>query len=202
MASAKLLAGIFVGGASSRMGSPKGLLPAPDGAATLVERLCAVARDAAPGADVVLVGAARAYASLGLRAIADAPPGVGPLGGLIALCERARDAHCDAALALACDLPFVDRALVEKLLRHAPNAAAVAPRVDGVWQPLCARYAPDATLTAARAALGDGQRALWRVLARLGDRVRELPLTRGQAALLADWDAPDDVRGLKTKTQS
>jgi molybdenum cofactor guanylyltransferase len=195
MTSAKVLVGIFVGGASSRMGRAKGLLPAPDGAATLVERLARVARDAAPGADVVLVGAADAYAALGFETIADAPANVGPLGGLIALSERALEGQCDAALALACDLPFVDPALVEKVLRHAPDAAAVAPHVDGMWQPLCARYAPGAALAAARDALNAGERALWRVLARLGERAREVPLTSAEQLLLVDWDAPADLRG-------
>lgn len=193
MCHARVLVGVFVGGASRRMGRPKGLLPAPDGTPTLVERLAAVARQAAPSSSVVLVGAADAYAALGFEALPDAPANIGPLGGLVALCERALETRCDAALALACDLPFVDETMLRKLLGHAPGAAAVAPRVEGTWQPLCARYAPEETLAAARATLDAGQHALWRVLARFGERAVPLQLAPAEAQRLADWDSPQDI---------
>ena len=55
-----ILAGIFVGAASSRMGgAPKGLLRVISGE-TIVERGVSLLR--VVGADVVLVGDARAYA--------------------------------------------------------------------------------------------------------------------------------------------
>ena len=82
-----MIAGVFVGGASSRMGGrPKGLLATKDGT-SIVARTIALAR--AVASDVVLVGRADAYAALGLAAIADAPGGEGPIAGLVALLERA-----------------------------------------------------------------------------------------------------------------
>src|SRR5262252_6153486 len=83
-----MLAGIFVGGRSSRMGGrPKGLLRAPSGE-TVVERWSSIF--AALSVPAVLVGQNPAYTSLGIEQLEDAPPDIGPLGGLLALLERAK----------------------------------------------------------------------------------------------------------------
>jgi molybdopterin-guanine dinucleotide biosynthesis protein A len=166
-------------------GSAKGLLTSPDTGESLVSRLARIAREALPGAELVLVGEAEAYRALGLPMLADAPDSSGPIAGLVALLEEAARRK-RIAIALACDLPAVPRELVERLATHAPKAAAVAPRMSGVWQPLFARYAPAACLQAARAV-----RAPWRLLEAVG--AEELPLSGAESALLRDWDTPDDV---------
>ena len=181
------IAGIFVGGAGTRMGGmAKGLLAAPGGEGTLVDRWRSVL--AAAGIDrVLLVGKHPAYAGIaGLEAIDDEPPGIGPLGGLVALLRRAGDGP---ALALACDMPFVSRALVERLLA-APPAPVVAPRREGRWEPLCARYdAPRVLPLATRAAAGP-RHGVGRLLDEVG--AVELPLAPGEGAELDDWDSPAD----------
>lgn len=185
------LVGIFVGGQSRRMGgAPKGLLRAPDSDETLVVRLLGIAREALPGADVVLVGRADAYAALGLPALADSPAGIGPLGGLAALLTHAAARDASQAFAVACDLPFVGAKLLGRLASEAPAAPAAAFRVGGIWQPLFARYEPRATLSATRAALAAGNRSLQSVLSRLD--VVELALDETQSRELADWDTPED----------
>jgi molybdopterin-guanine dinucleotide biosynthesis protein A len=186
------LVGIFVGGQARRMGGmAKGLLSTPSGE-SVVTRLTRIAR--AIDADVVLIGQSEAYVELGLEALSDDPTGVGPLGGLSALLAEAERRRMPSAIALACDLPYVTQALLVRLVEHAPDAAAVAPRQDGKWQPLFARYAPVPALEAARAALRSGERALFAVLERLGARAVELPLDAGQIELLRDWDEPTDVQ--------
>jgi len=50
---------------------------------------------------------------------------------------------------LAVDLPFVEAPLLRWLADH-PAPGAVVPRVDGVPQPLCARYSADDLAAAAR----------------------------------------------------
>ncbi len=101
MPPAKLnLGGIFVGGASRRMGRPKALLPVPgaDGASggslSLLERTVAVVR--AAGLEPVIVGRRpelpeleALLRTLGLRVLEDAAAEVGPLGGLVALLDDA-----------------------------------------------------------------------------------------------------------------
>jgi molybdopterin-guanine dinucleotide biosynthesis protein A len=180
------LAGIFVGGPGRRMGGrPKGLLEGPGGV-TLVERWRALLGGL--GVEVVLVGDAAAYAGMGLPALADEPAGVGPLGGLVALLRRAADRP---ALAVACDMPFVSQALVARLLAAPGAASIVAPRRDGRWEPLCARYDPARVLPLAVARAASPYHSLQRLLEDAG--AAPLPLAPHEAAELRDWDSPDDV---------
>jgi molybdopterin-guanine dinucleotide biosynthesis protein A len=180
------LAGVFVGGASRRMrGAPKGLLRGPDGV-TLVERWRGLLVEI--GVDVVLVGQGAAYAGLGIEALADEPAGIGPLGGLVALLQRAGDRP---ALAFACDMPFVSRALVARLLAAPDDAAIVAPRRDGRWEPLCARYDPRRVLPVAVTRAASDDHSLQRLLSDAG--AVELPLEPGEDGELTDWDTAEDV---------
>jgi molybdopterin-guanine dinucleotide biosynthesis protein A len=181
------VAGVFVGGPARRMGGrPKGLLIAPDGV-TIVERWREML--SAMGVAVVLVGEGAAYAGLGLPMVHDEPRGVGPLGGLVALL---RHAGVHPALALACDMPFVSRSLVERLLAFPADAPIVAPRREGRWEPLCARYDPDRVLPLAIARVASPYHSLQRLLD--DAPAAELPLSPEEAAQLRDWDSPADVR--------
>jgi molybdopterin-guanine dinucleotide biosynthesis protein A len=189
-----LLVGLLVGGRASRFGGvAKGLLPAPDTGEALAARLARLCREALPDCDVVLVGNAGRYAELRLTALADQPAGVGPLGGLAALFAEAERRH-RAALAVAADLPHVTRELVARLSAWAPGASAVAPRPDGRWQPLFARYEPARCLPLALAALADGRLAARSVLESLGGDAAPLPLGDEEAPLLDDWDSPEDMK--------
>jgi molybdopterin-guanine dinucleotide biosynthesis protein A len=181
------LVGIFVGGAARRMGGlAKGLLAAPDGTGSLVARSASLARDL--GLEVVLVGEHAAYADLGLPMLADAPPGIGPLGGLLALLEHAGSR---SAVALACDLPFVDRATLERVATSPSTAAAIAPRREGRWEPLLCRYDPARVLPVARTRLAGGALALQGLLDAVG--ADALSLGDADPRVLSDWDTPDDV---------
>jgi molybdopterin-guanine dinucleotide biosynthesis protein A len=166
-------------------GRAKGLLVAPDGV-PIVERTLAIVREAS--LEPVLVGDAVAYAHLGVDALDDAPSGIGPLGGLVALLGRA---HGSFVLAIACDMPFVSRALIVAL-RDAPPAAVVAPRSDGRWEPLFARYDSRAVLPLAEANVAATAHSLQRLLAAAG--AVELPVDDAARNTLRDWDSPEDAR--------
>jgi molybdopterin-guanine dinucleotide biosynthesis protein A len=179
------VAGIFVGGRGERMGgAAKGLLVGPDGR-PIVERMCDLLRGL--GLDVVLVGSDSRYDSLGLRVVEDEPSGIGPLGGLIGLLRHADDR---VVVAIACDMPFIQASLVERLLAAAP-APAVAPRQGTRWEPLFARYAPESVLPVARARAARGEQSLQGLLDAVG--ARELVLTADAWRQLRDWDTPSDV---------
>jgi molybdopterin-guanine dinucleotide biosynthesis protein A len=183
-----VIAGVFVGGRGRRFGgAPKGLLVAPDGR-TLLDRWCAVLREA--GVQVLLVGRHEAYASLDLETLDDDPAGIGPLGGLVALLKRAARTDGGQALALACDMPFVSTALIDRLIA-APPAAVVAPRRDGHWEPLCARYDATRVLPQALARVTTGRHKLQSLLDEL-DAVA-LHAKPGDARELHDWDEPGDA---------
>lgn len=186
----RAIAGVFVGGAGTRMGGlPKGLLRGPGGT-TLVARWVALLGEL--GVPVVLVGEGSAYEGasreLALPILKDEPPGIGPLGGLVALLRHAGETP---ALALACDLPFASPALVERLLGAPFDAPIVAPRRDGRWEPLFARYEPARVLARATARAASGQHSLQGLLDDVGADV--LRLRPDEETELRDWDTPADV---------
>jgi molybdenum cofactor guanylyltransferase len=192
--------GIFVGGQGRRMGGvAKGWL-LHEGR-PLVERLLDACRAAAPSDEVAalyLIGNVSAYVQTHVPALADDPPGVGPMGGLRALLLEASRIGRDA-IALAVDLPYVDAALVRRLFDEEPDAAALAPREENRWQPLFARYRPSALLSVIDAALADGQTSLQTLfdrLWRLGAHTAELVLSADERSALRDWDRPSDMGGI------
>jgi molybdopterin-guanine dinucleotide biosynthesis protein A len=180
------LAGIFVGGAGTRMGGvAKGLMRTADGR-TIIERWRGVLERL--GLGIVLVGAGKDYSGLGIEVLGDDPPGIGPLGGLVALLRRAAGQQ---ALALACDMPFVSGALVERLLTASQHAPIVAPRRHGRWEPLCARYDAARVLAPALSRARTSDHSLQGLLHEAG--AVELSLSRHEADQLHDWDTPGDI---------
>lgn len=181
-----VIAGVFVGGIGKRMGRrAKGLMEAPGGG-TLVQRWVALLDGL--GIDrVVLVGRHEEYEALGIDMIDDEPKGIGPLGGLAALL---RQTAVSRALVFACDMPFVSPSLVSRLL-SAPDAAIVAPRRNGHWEPLCARYDARRVLPVALRRIAAGQHALQPLLIEVG--AVALPIDPHEEDDLRDWDSPEDV---------
>jgi molybdopterin-guanine dinucleotide biosynthesis protein A len=174
-AAAPLCGLVLAGGQSLRMGRDKGLLPyRGEPQARRAWRMLV----AACGSAYVSVRTAQAalptYAELPLI-VDDESESLGPAAGLMAAWTRRPEA---AWLVLATDLPFVDAALLTKLIdRREPERLATAFRhSDGVPEPLCAIWEPRAQVALVeRARLGD--RSLRRLL--------ELP-----AAALIDAEDP------------
>jgi molybdopterin-guanine dinucleotide biosynthesis protein A len=190
----ELLVGLFVGGQGTRMGGvAKGTLRAPGSELSLVERLIGEIRAAVPGAAIALVGSASEYGHLGLETIADDPPGIGPIGGLASLLTEAERRGAERVLALACDLPRLDRALLSRLIAEAPDAAVALVKQGDTRNPLIARYAVGAAQLAVNQALKQGRRSLQAILDRLEPDVVALGLSPEELARLADWDTPSDV---------
>ena len=110
--------------------------------------------------------------------------------GLLAHAERNAARY---ALALACDLPRLERRLIARLALESPEAAAVLVEQAGVRNPLIARYGAPSALPAARRALVAGKRSLQAVLDELEPHVARLELSTAELASLGDWDTPDDI---------
>jgi len=181
---------IFVGGKSTRMGGrPKGLIPIDvAGTSIVAHQIDLATRLLLP---VVLVGDADPYSLRfpELRVIADAPAGIGPLGGLSGLL-RARGTG--SVIALACDMPHLTISLLARLLHEAPEAAVLASRdAAGRWDPLCARYDASAALPVLADALADGVRSFQGLFARLAPT--EFVLSALERTQLVDWDTPTDL---------
>jgi molybdenum cofactor guanylyltransferase len=172
-------AAILAGGRARRFGgADKASLPL--GRARIIDRQLAAL--AAVADDVRIVAAARdGCAAPGIRVIPDAVADAGPLGGLY---SALLDAAHERVLILACDLPFVTTALLERLVAESGSGQeidAVVPRSARGLEPLCALYMTRAA-DAARARIDRGDLRVAGLLADL--RVREL----GPEALAA-YDA-------------
>jgi len=143
--------GVLIGGASSRMGTPKHLLTR--GGTTFVEHAVATLRPHVE--EVVLLGAGDLPPALAdLPRLADPPGLAGPLAGIVA---ALRWAPRRTLLACACDLPLTGPETVRWLLEERrPGRWAVMPSLGrGRLEPLLAVYEPQArVLLEALAAAG------------------------------------------------
>ena len=130
-----MLSGIILaGGRSSRMGTPKALLPFDNEPLIvhIVRRLQLLVDEivvvAAPGQQLPSVPAA---------IVRDEVAYQGPVGGIsYGLAASAGD----FAFVTSCDAAFASRALVEHLLSLRHDADVVVPRWEGRYQPLFAIY--------------------------------------------------------------
>jgi molybdopterin-guanine dinucleotide biosynthesis protein A len=139
---------VVAGGASSRFGSDKALAIL-DGE-TLVERAHRTLREVC--GETVVADAGRGLLS-GVDSVADGD-GEGPIAAILG---AARHRPGRALLVLACDLPRVPAALLQRLTSE--SADWVVPRHAGGLEPLCALYRPRA-LEALALQVGRGDFAL------------------------------------------
>ncbi len=153
---------VLVGGSSSRMGRNKALLPV--GGVPLIERVLAALQPLAT--EILLITNEPApYAHLGLPCIPDERPGYGPLMGLYSGLKAARH---EAVLLVACDMPFLNPAVLAQLVELLPGYDLVIPRTAEGLHPLHACYRRSTCLPAVGAAIAAGER---RMIA-FHDRVR------------------------------
>ena len=137
-----LSAAILAGGKSSRMGADKTAIVWRG--ESLLVRTARICREA--GLPVTVVGRERptGWPLVGVRFEPDEVPDRGPLGGLLTALS-ALEAEYDGILAVACDMPLLDRSAVEWMCESASNAgngiAGIAAKTgDGRVQPLFAVY--------------------------------------------------------------
>src|SRR5262245_29958999 len=145
---ARLPALLLTGGSSRRMGVDKATIEfrgetLAARAARVLTAVCAPVLEVGPGTS-------------GLPSVREQPPGAGPLAALVAG-ARALDTN-GPLLLLACDMPFVEPALLE-LLAAWPGRGTAVPVTRGRFQYACARYGA-AALDEAEVSLQRGGRAL------------------------------------------
>lgn len=144
---------VLCGGTSRRMGRDKALLRIGPG--TLLERAVELVEPLV-GEVVLACGPEPRYGELGRRLALDGIPDGGPLTGLAAGLAAART---EWVLALACDMPGLERGLLEGLLAAAAEGVDVVAFADGRGdEPLCALYRPKSALPRVWAALAAGER--------------------------------------------
>jgi molybdenum cofactor guanylyltransferase len=114
---------ILAGGQSRRMGRDKAFIDF-DGRpliAHVIERVQALCSDV-----FIVANEVDLYKSFGLPVVSDAYPGKGSLGGIFSGLQTARE---ESALAVACDMPFLNDALLRFLISLIPQFDVVIPRV-------------------------------------------------------------------------
>lgn len=129
-----LTVAIQAGGKSSRMGTDKSFVPfrGRPMIATVIDAVAGL------GDELILItNKPDAYAHLGLPMFADLYPETGPLGGIYTALHHAVHPHL---LTVACDMPWLNRPLLEYMAGLRQTADVVVPRWDKYPEPLHAVY--------------------------------------------------------------
>jgi molybdopterin-guanine dinucleotide biosynthesis protein A len=185
---------VLVAGHSTRMGSDKALLTAPDGSHPMWARQRDVL--SAAGATEVYLSARPEQkwtrAADGFAAVLhDALPGCGPLVGITAALERSARTH---VAVLAVDLPRMNAEWFAELARECSEGVGAVGRRRETYEPLAAIYSR-AVMWMAWEALARGEYALQAVLRRAvaegAMRVKEIRAE--EAGFFENWNEPADV---------
>ena len=127
--------------------------------------------------------------------IVDRAEDQGPAGGILAAHARYPDA---AWFVLACDLPLLTAAALDRLLRSRnPRKAATAYRsaVGDLPEPLCAIYEPDTLIRFARQSGGGTDLSPRAFLVRSDVEL----ISPTSDAILANVNTPDELSRLQTR---
>jgi molybdenum cofactor guanylyltransferase len=180
---------ILAGGQSRRMGYDKALIDFQGRPilAHVIDTLRELSDDV-----IVVSNRVEAYTAFGARVVPDYDPPAGPLGGVAAGLAAMQ---CDRCLVVACDMPFLNLALLRYLIERSTAADAVVLRLDDDFEPLHAVYRR-ACLASIRQHLSIGDR---RVISFYADvRLTIIPEADWRrldpdARSLANLNTPDDL---------
>lgn len=129
---------ILAGGKGTRIGYNKSLLRI--GGRRLIDRVIDVLSQFTASFLIITdedqLDLTRTHTS-GAEVLADIYPGKGPLGGIYTGLLHSENTY---NLVVGCDMPFLNRALINHLIERAPGFDAVVPRIGRLIQPLHAVY--------------------------------------------------------------
>src|SRR5712692_8592008 len=113
---------VLAGGQSRRMGRDKAFIdfegaPIVRHVLDRIKKLCAEV--------IIVTNNADAYTQFGTRIVGDVYAGKGSLGGIFSGLQSAREEY---ALAVACDMPFLNEGLLRYMISLAPKFDVVIPR--------------------------------------------------------------------------
>jgi molybdopterin-guanine dinucleotide biosynthesis protein A len=139
---------ILAGGKSRRMGEDKRFLTV--GTATLLDRSRSVMMEIFPEVLIVIAQDSPPLEGKGCRVCQDLIPDCGSLGGLYSGLTLAT---FDRAFVVACDMPFLNQAMIRFFLDRDPGADVLMGRLPSGLQPLHAVYGKKALPVLERMAL-------------------------------------------------
>jgi molybdopterin-guanine dinucleotide biosynthesis protein A len=125
---------VLAGGKSLRLGRNKALEEI--GGQSLIERV--IERLSSLGNEIIVVtSSSDQLPDLGVKIVVDVYPGKSALGGIYSGLRAASSFH---SLVVACDMPFLNIALLRHLMESSPGFDIVIPRVAGNVESLHAVY--------------------------------------------------------------
>ena len=145
---------IQAGGRSSRMGQDKAFVKLAGKAIIehVLERVSGLGSET-----LITTNDPKRYARLGLRTVPDSIPGAGALQGLRTALASAGHEH---VLLVACDMPFIQRPLLDHILSQANKGDVIVPFPGGRHEPLLALYQREVCLHAVDQVLRAGERRM------------------------------------------
>lgn len=179
---------ILTGGDSRRMGQDKASLLL--GERSLLQHVISIVQ---PLFHEVIISVRQPRAEITLPQVCDDPSHRGPLAGLAAGLQSAKTPW---VFVLACDMPFIEPAVIERLARFREGHQAVVPMVQGHPQPLAAFYAVSCTDAVLESLNGAGKHSLRELLDTLQVRYvseEELQVADVHSRHFFDLDTPEEV---------
>jgi len=176
---------LLAGGKSSRFGSNKALTRLPDG--FLIEYPAEVLAELFANR-LLITNTPEEYDFLGWPTAGDIYPDSGPLAGIHA---ALKSATTPAIFVTGCDMPFLNKRLIEHLCSLIEGYDAVVPRTDNGLEPLHAVYHRSIIAVIERN-LDQGNRKIHKIFAEL--KVREI----NETEILTVVDNLDSFRNINT----
>jgi molybdopterin-guanine dinucleotide biosynthesis protein A len=127
---------ILAGGKSRRFGRNKSVEPFQG--ELLIERQVRILRSLFPEV-MIVTNAPEPYLDLDVTIVQDIIPGLGPLGGIYTGLLFARGA---SIFVTAVDMPFLQPAVIRRMVEVFPGHDVVVPRLGDYLEPLHAMYSP------------------------------------------------------------
>lgn len=180
---------ILVGGKSTRYGSNKAMALL-DGQ-RLIERVVTVMGSIFEHL-ILVTNTPEEYAYLELPMVQDLIKGLGPLGGVYTGLENMSD---EAGFFAACDMPFLNGALIRHMLAVRGHFDAVVPKISWMLEPLHAVYAKSC-IPAIRELIDAGQYQIMKFFEKVRVRfVEEDEIRRFDPALKSIFNVnrPEDL---------
>jgi len=126
---------ILAGGKNTRIGKEKAFIQLPSGE-TIIGNTLNILRKIFPEI-IIVTNRKEVYSKLNVQVVEDLIKESGPLGGIFTgLCYSTSNHN----LVVACDMPFIQPALIRLLLDARGTYDVVIPEIDGEVEPLFALY--------------------------------------------------------------
>ena len=158
--SQKITAAILAGGKSQRMGTNKAFLPL--NGEPIISSTITILRKIT--SDLLIVtNHPDLYAEFQVTVVRDLQRGLGPMGAILTALSLTEHSH---VLVTACDLPFLNLEILQKMTTVMNGSDVVVPRSNYGLEPLCAIY-NQSCLPTIKHAISQGKLSLFQLFKQL-----------------------------------